>query len=146
MCLMIILSEAGGTFERLGRDMVENAIQKKVWAVVGATNNKGKFGCRIYKRLLNAGYEVYPVNPGIAEIDGAKCYATIADLPVIPDVVNIVVPSKIAVEIVKEAAEKGVKIVWLQPGSDKPEVVQAASEAGLEVIEDCVLTRIFAKK
>ena len=146
MCLMIILSEAGGTFERLGRDMVENAIEKKVWAVVGATNNKGKFGCRIYKRLLNAGYEVYPVNPGIAEIDGAKCYATIADLPVIPDVVNIVVPSKIAVEIVKEAAEKGVKIVWLQPGSDKPEVVQAASEAGLEVIEDCVLTRIFAKK
>ena len=143
---MIILSEAGRTFERLGRDMVENAIEKKVWAVVGATNNKDKFGCRIYKRLLKAGYEVYPVNPGIAEIDGAKCYATIADLPVIPDVVNIVVPSKIAVEIVKEAAEKGVKIVWLQPGSDKPEVVQAASEAGLEVIEDCVLTRIFAKK
>ncbi len=146
MCRMIILSEAGRTFERLGRDMVENAIEKKVWAVVGATNNKDKFGCRIYKRLLKAGYEVYPVNPGIAEIDGAKCYATIADLPVIPDVVNIVVPSKIAVEIVKEAAEKGVKIVWLQPGSDKPEVVQAASEAGLEVIEDCVLTRIFAKK
>ena len=126
--------------------MVENAIEKKVWAVVGATNNKDKFGCRIYKRLLKAGYEVYPVNPGIAEIDGAKCYATIADLPVIPDVVNIVVPAKIAVEIVKEAAEKGVKIVWLQPGSDKPEVVQAASEAGLEVIEDCVLTRVFAKK
>lgn len=146
MCRMIILSEAGRTFERLGRDMVENAIEKKVWAVVGATNNKDKFGCRIYKRLLKAGYEVYPVNPGIAEIDGAKCYATIADLPVIPDVVNIVVPAKIAVEIVKEAAEKGVKIVWLQPGSDKPEVVQAASEAGLEVIEDCVLTRIFAKK
>ena len=146
MCRMIILSEAGRTFERLGRDMVENAIEKKVWAVVGATNNKDKFGCRIYKRLLKAGYEVYPVNPGIAEIDGAKCYATIADLPVIPDVVNIIVPSKIAVEIVKEAAEKGVKIVWLQPGSDKPEVVQAASEAGLEVIEDCVLTRIFAKK
>ena len=132
--------------ERLGLDMVENAIEKKVWAVVGATNNKDKFGCRIYKRLLKAGYEVYPVNPGIAEIDGAKCYATIADLPVIPDVVNIVVPAKIAVEIVKEAAEKGVKIVWLQPGSDKPEVVQAASEAGLEVIEDCVLTRVFAKK
>ena len=126
--------------------MVENAIEKKVWAVVGATNNKDKFGCRIYKRLLKAGYEVYPVNPGIAEIDGAKCYATIADLPVIPDVVNIVVPAKIAVGIVKEAAEKGAKIVWLQPGSDKPEVVQAASEAGLEVIEDCVLTRIFAKK
>lgn len=126
--------------------MLEEAVQKKIWAVVGATNNKDKFGCKIYKRLVKAGYEVYPINPGIAEIDGAKCYATLADLPVIPDVVNIVVPSKIAVGTVKEAAEKGVKIVWLQPGSDKPEVVQAAKEAGLEVIEDCVLTRIFAKK
>ena len=126
--------------------MVEKAMQKKVWAVVGATNNKDKYGCKIYKRLLKAGYEVYPVNPGIAEIDGAKCYANIAELPVIPDVVNIVVPSKIAVGNVKEAAEKGVKIVWLQPGSDKPEVVKAAIDAGLEVIKDCVLTRIFAKK
>lgn len=126
--------------------MLEEAVQKKIWAVVGATNNKDKFGCKIYKRLVKAGYEVYPINPGIAEIDGAKCYATLADLPVIPDVVNIVVPSKIAVGTVKEAAEKGVKIVWLQPGSDKPEVVQAAKEASLEVIEDCVLTRIFAKK
>lgn len=126
--------------------MLEEAVQKKIWAVVGATNNKDKFGCKIYKRLVKAGYEVYPVNPGIVEIDGAKCYATLADLPVVPDVVNIVVPSKIAVGTIKEAAEKGVKIVWLQPGSDKPEVVQAAREAGLEVIEDCVLTRIFAKK
>jgi len=51
-----------------------------------------------------------------------------------------------AMQLYKEAAEKGVKIVWLQPNADKPEVVKAAKEAGLEVIEDCVLTRIFAKK
>ncbi|NCD09173.1 MAG: CoA-binding protein [Negativicutes bacterium] len=126
--------------------MLEEAVKKKIWALVGATNNKDKYGCKIYKRLLKAGYEVYPVNPGIAEIDGAKCYASIADLPVVPEVVNIVVPAKFAVGAVKEAAEKGVKIVWLQPGSDKPEVVKAAKDAGLEVIEDCVLTRIFAKK
>ena len=46
----------------------------------------------------------------------------------------------------KAAAEKGTKIVWLQPGADKPEVVQAAEAVGLEVIQDCVLTRIFVKK
>ena len=146
MCRMIILSEAGRTFERLGRDMVENAIEKKVWAVVGATNNKDKFGCKIYNRLVKAGYEVYPVNPGITEINGAKCYPSLEEVPVTPEVVNVVVPTKIAVETVKSAAEKGTKIVWLQPGADKPEVVQAAEEAGLEVIQDCVLTRIFVKK
>lgn len=126
--------------------MLQDAIEKKIWAVVGATNNKEKFGCKIYNRLLKAGYEVYPVNPGITEIAGAKCYPSVEELPVTPDVVNVVVPPKIAVETVKAAAEKGTKIVWLQPGADKPEVVQAAKDAGLEVIEDCVLTKIFAKK
>lgn len=126
--------------------MLEEAVQKKIWAVVGATNNKEKFGCKIYNRLVKAGYEVYPVNPGLTEIDGAKCYPSIEELPVIPEVVNVVVPPKIAVETVKAAAEKGTKIVWLQPGADKQEVVQAAQEAGLEVIKDCVLTRIFIKK
>ena len=126
--------------------MLEEAVQKKIWAVVGATNNKEKFGCKIYNRLVKAGYEVYPVNPGLTEIDGAKCYPSIEELPVIPEVVNVVVPPKIAVETVKAAAEKGTKIVWLQPGADKQEVVQAAQEAGIEVIKDCVLTRIFIKK
>lgn len=125
--------------------MAEEALNKKVWAVVGATGNKEKFGCKIYKHLLKSGYEVYPVNPGLEEIDGAKCYAKLADLPVLPEVVNIVVPSKIALEVVKEAAEKGVKTVWLQPGSDKPAVVQAAKEAGMNVIEACVLTELCKK-
>lgn len=121
---------------------IEEALNKKVWAVVGANTNKEKFGCKIYKRLLKEGYEVYPVNPGIEEIEGVKCYPSLAALPVIPDVVDVVVPVNIAVKTVKDAAELGIKVVWLQPGSDKPEVVSAAEEVGLEVIKDCVLTRI----
>ena len=121
---------------------IEEALNKKVWAVVGANTNKAKFGCKIYKCLLKEGYEVYPVNPGIEEIEGAKCYPSLAALPVIPDVVDVVVPVNIAVKTVKEAAELGIKVVWLQPGSDKPEVVSAAEEVGLEVIKDCVLTRV----
>lgn len=125
--------------------MPKDALNKKVWAVVGATGNKEKFGCKIYNRLLKSGYEVYPVNPGLADIDGAKCYAKLEDLPVVPEVVNIVVPAKVAVDVVKEAAAKGVKTVWLQPGSDKPAVVQAAKEAGMRVIEACVLTELCKK-
>ncbi|HIU64412.1 MAG TPA: CoA-binding protein [Candidatus Avacidaminococcus intestinavium] len=124
---------------------VEEALKKKVWAVVGANANKEKFGCKIYNRLKKEGYEVYPVNPGLEEIDGAKCYASLADLPVKPDVVDIVVPAKIGVETVKEAAEQSIKVVWLQPGADKQEVVKAAEEVGLEVIKDCVLVRLNNK-
>ena len=125
---------------------MQEALEKKVLAVVGATGNKDKFGCKIFKRLLKEGYEVFPVNPGVSDIEGVKCYAAIKDLPVVPDVVNVVVPAKIALETVKEAAEKGAKTVWLQPGSDKPEVVSAAEEAGLEVVTCCVLSELYKKK
>ncbi|MEG0797996.1 MAG: CoA-binding protein [Acidaminococcaceae bacterium] len=125
--------------------MIEAALNKKVWAVVGANGNKDKFGCKIYKRLVQAGYEVYPVNPGLTEIAGEKCYATLTELPVVPDVVNVIVPAKIAVTVVEEAAALGIKLVWLQPGSDKPAVITAAHDLKLDVICDCVLVQLGKK-
>lgn len=126
--------------------MIEKALALKVWAVVGATGNKDKFGWKIYNRLVKNGYEVYPVNPGVEEIAGAKCYPTLEALPVTVDVVNVVVPANIAVITVKDAAACGAKFVWLQPGADKPEVVAAAKEAGIASIEACVLHELLKRK
>ena len=109
---------------------METAIQEKTWAVLGATTRTDKFGYKIFKHLVNKGYTVYPVNPNITSIDGVQCYSSLHELPVVPTVVDFVVP------------ELGVKTVWLQPGADKPAVVKKATELGLEVIQDCVLIQI----
>ncbi|MDU2577412.1 MAG: CoA-binding protein, partial [Veillonella sp.] len=53
---------------------IQQALGQKVWAVIGATHKTEKFGYKIYKCLKDHGYEVYPVNPNVAEIDGDKCY------------------------------------------------------------------------
>ena len=71
---------------------IQQALDQKVWAVIGATHKTEKFGYKIYKRLKDHGYEVYPVNPNIAEIDGDKCYSSLSALPVVPAVVDFVVP------------------------------------------------------
>jgi predicted CoA-binding protein len=69
----------------------EDYLNKKTWAVVGASDKRDKFGNRIYRRLKLAGYKVYAVNPGLQTIDGDPCYPNLASLPAKPDVIDMVV-------------------------------------------------------
>jgi predicted CoA-binding protein len=85
-------------------------------AVVGATDNTTKYGSIIYRDLKAKGYRVYPVNPGRDEVDGDTAYPDIGDLPVTPDIVNIVVPPHQTLRVLKRAAELGIENVWVQPG------------------------------
>ncbi len=125
--------------EQLKKEMLD----KKVWAVVGATTNEEKFGYKIYKKLKNRGYEVYPVNPRCDEIEGDKCYKSIADLPVKPDCVDMVVPPKVSNNVVNEIVENGIEYVWFQPGTFTEETIDLAEEKGLKfVYYDCVLVAL----
>ena len=71
---------------------IKDALAEKVWAVIGATHKTDKFGYKIYKCLKEHGYEVYPVNPNVTSIDGDTCYPSLSALPVVPGVVDFVVP------------------------------------------------------
>ncbi len=123
--------------------MYEDILAKKNWAVAGASEDSLKFGHKIYKKLKEKGYNAYPLNPGVQEVLGDKCYAKLADIPVKPDVVNVVVPPKAAIEVAKQAAEAGIEYIWFQPGANKPEVVEEAKKLGLKVIADaCVLVEL----
>ena len=124
-------------------DQIYDMLNVKVWAVVGATDNPDKFGYKIYKLLKKADYTVYPVNPGLESIQGDKCYASLADLPMKPEAVNFVVPPKVGEAIVGQCAELGIKNVWLQPGANADTVVDAAKKKGLNTIHNsCILVEI----
>ena len=128
-------------------ELIETCLQKKIWAVVGATNNTDKFGYKIYKALKEAGYQVYPVNPGITEILGDTCYPALKDLPAVPEVVNVVVPPKVGEQIIGHCAELGIQYVWLQPGANAASVVDAAQKLGLTVVDqNCVLVELRSHK
>jgi predicted CoA-binding protein len=111
-------------------------LQQRVWAVVGASNNPEKYGFRIYKLLDRYGYTVYPVNPREKEIAGRQCYASLAALPVKPDVVDLVVPPFAAAEVVKECARLGINKVWFQPGVDDENVISATRQLGLNFVNN----------
>lgn len=121
---------------------IQDALAEKVWAVIGATHKTEKFGYKIYKCLKDHGYEVYPVNPNVASIDGDTCYSSLSDLPVVPSVVDFVIPEAAGLAAIDECIALGINTIWLQPGADKPAVLNKASEAGLHVIQDCVLVQL----
>lgn len=97
-------------------------------AVVGATDNPSKYGFVIYRDLKRKGYRVYPVNPNRAEVDGDKAYPSLAELPETPTIVNVVVPPRVTMRILKSCLELGLMNVWLQPGAESPDAIAFLQE------------------
>lgn len=118
------------------RDYIKAAVNERVWAVVGASNNREKFGNRIFRDLRAAGYKVYPVNPNEEKVEGDRAYASVADLPEKPAVVDVVVPSWVGQRVARETAEAGIPYFWLQPGAESDELIANAEELGLKVIHN----------
>ena len=122
------------------QDLIKEFIAQKRFAVVGATENPGKYGHRIYKNLKSRGYEVYPINRRLKELEGTRCYASLADIPVKVDVVDFVVPPEVTEEILKECKEVGIDRIWLQPGSESEAAIAFCHENGLKVVHGvCVM-------
>tara|TARA_B100000686_G_scaffold300369_1_gene334838 strand:- start:2209 stop:2592 length:384 start_codon:yes stop_codon:yes gene_type:complete len=91
-------------------------------ALVGASNDKSKFGNRIYRDLKNKGYNVVPINPKDEKIEGDKAYTSIEMMEDLPDIVNFVVPPPIAMKVAQNAVELGIEYLWFQPGSESDEI------------------------
>jgi predicted CoA-binding protein len=112
----------------------------RVLAFIGASANTSRPSYFAMKYLLAKGYTVIPVNPGHAgqEILGQKTYASLADVPVPVDVVDIFRNSEAALGIVREAIELkdklGIKVIWMQLGVRNDEAAALAEAAGLSVV------------
>ena len=91
-------------------------------ALVGASNDKSKFGNRIYRDLRSKGYNVVPINPKDENIEGDKAYTSIQMMEELPDIVNLVVPPPIAMIVAQNAVELGIEYLWFQPGSESDEL------------------------
>lgn len=117
----------------------QTMLDQKIWAVVGANQDRNKFGNKIYRRLKEKGYEVYAVNPGYEEVEGDPCYKDLASLPRVPDVIDMVVPPKRGLSVIEDAAKLGVKYVWLQPGTHDDALMERIGELGLTALQGCVL-------
>ena len=122
------------------QELINEFMAQKRFAVIGATDNPQKYGNQIVKNLKNRGYEVYPVNPKIKEVEGIKCYSSLAEIPVKVDVADFVVPPVVTEEILKQCQELELNRIWLQPGSESEKAIAFCRENNLRVVHSvCVM-------
>ena len=122
------------------QNLIKEFMAQKRFAIVGATNNTKKYGYEIFKNLTSRGYEVYPVNPRLKELEGTNCYPSLSDIPVKVDVVDFVVPPEVTEVILKECKRLGLNRMWLQPGSESEADITFCHENNLNVVHDvCVM-------
>jgi predicted CoA-binding protein len=105
-------------------------------AVVGLSADPSRPSYRVAHYLQEHGYRIVPVNPGCQEILGARCYASLRDIPFPVEVVDIFRKVEAIPGIVKDAIAVGAKVVWMQQGLEEPHSARQAREAGLRVVMD----------
>lgn len=111
--------------------------RSKSVAIVGASNNPARASYFVTTYLLSSSpYDVYLVNPRETEILGQPVYASLADLPVVPDIVDVFRKHDDLPGVAQEAIDVGAKSLWLQLGSWNEEAASLAESAGLSVVMD----------
>ncbi len=121
-------------------NLVKDFLKQKRFAVAGSFRNETKYAYKILKTLIKRGYEAYPVNPRLGDVDGVKCYKSVSDIPFNIDVVNVVTPPLVTETIIKECRQKSIKRVWLQPGAESKEAIKFCRDNNIDVIHGlCVM-------
>lgn len=119
---------------------IQDFLDAKRVAVVGVSRSGKKFGNIISTELKQRGYQVFIVHPEAKEIGGEPCYPNLAALQGKVDSALICVQPNQAAKVVREAAQAGVKKIWLQRGAQSTEALAAARELGITpVAGKCIL-------
>jgi predicted CoA-binding protein len=106
-------------------------------AIVGASSDPLRPSYGVWQYLKSASdYELYLVNPTIGEVDGTPVYPSLADLPVVPDLVDVFRRHEYLPAVLQDTIKVGAKTLWLQSGLSHEKVARDGEAAGLQVVMD----------
>ena len=113
------------------RDAAAEFLSKKRIAVTGVSRSPRDHGSNVvYKRLRQRGYQVFAVNPNTNEVEGDPSYPNLKSIPDGVDAVVIGTRPKVAEDTMREAADLGIKHVWMHHGPAASSVSDAATKFG----------------
>jgi predicted CoA-binding protein len=115
------------------RQILETA---KTVAVVGLSDKPDRDSYKVAKYLQEHGFRIIPVNPTVDHVLGEKSYASVTDIPMQVDVVDVFRKPEAVMPVVQEAIDAGASTLWLQLGVVNEEAAEKAEAAGLRVVMD----------
>jgi predicted CoA-binding protein len=122
------------------RRQIDDFWALKRLAVVGVSRDPKHFSNQIWQELRQRRYDVVPVNPKAAELDGQRCYASVRDIQPPVEGVVIMTPPDVTEAVVRDCAYAGVKHVWMHrglgggAGSVSLAAVQYCEANGIDVV------------
>jgi uncharacterized protein len=110
--------------------------KRPVIALVGASGRPTRPSYEVMEALLDAGYDVTPVNPNERQVLGRICYPSLRDVPHRIDLVDVFRRAEETPAVARDAVAIGARTLWLQLGVVNEEAARIAREAGLTVVMD----------
>ena len=98
-------------------DQIEDFLRQKRVALVGVSTHPTDFSRVLFREFLYRGYDMVPVHPGEAEIEGRHCYSHLRDIQPPVDGALFMTPPEVTAQLVEECAEAGIKRVWMFRGA-----------------------------
>ena len=114
----------------------------KIVAVIGASNNRHKFGNKAVRAFLLEGYVVVPIHPREATIEGLTAYRSVLDVPGPIDMATFYVPPEIGEVVIEDVARKGIPEVWLNPGAESDALIAKARGLSIRPIVACSIVGV----
>ena len=117
---------------------VAEFLQGKRIAVAGVSRGSDSAANPVYRKLRDSGYEALPVNPNAAQVEGVTCYPNLVSIPGRLDGVVVATHPGVSIQIVQQAAERQVRVVWFHrsfgQGSVSEAAVQECAKRGIPCI------------
>ncbi|KAI5850056.1 CoA binding domain-containing protein [Tricharina praecox] len=116
---------------------IRTFFRSPLYAVVGASTDPSKYGHKVFAWYLSRSLPATPINPSAktTAVLSIPTVRNVRDLPKPAETsVSIITPPGITRQVLEEAADAGVKRVWMQPGAWDEACVALAKERGLEVV------------
>ena len=114
----------------------------KVVAIIGASNDRRKFGNRALRAFREQGNTVVPINPHESEVEGIKAYPSVLDVPGPIDMATFYVPPEVGERVIDDVARKGIAEVWINPGAESDALVARAQSLNIRPILACSIIAI----
>ena len=114
----------------------------KTVVIIGASNDRRKFGNKAVRAFLQQGCQVFPVNPKEAIIEGLPAFPSIAEVPVRPQMVSVYLPPEVLLRVLPAIAAKSCDELWLNPGTESDAVASECERLGLNVIQACSIVGV----
>ena len=111
-------------------------------AVLGASRDRRKYGNKAVRAYVECGFTVFPVNPNEPAIEGLKAYPNLEAISEPIDFISLYVPPAVGLKLLPAIAAKKPQEVWLNPGAESDELIEAAADLHLRAIVACSIVAL----